>query len=239
MYAIRSSIGPVELAFTDRFGGVSAAPFDSLNLSISGEDQEAAKVENHRLLLADFAPDASSYGDVHQEHGNRVDVFEQRTGNSRPHADAIVTRTGTPILVRAADCVPVLLADPDGGVVGAAHAGRRGVQVDVVSNAVAAMRALGAHQIHAWIGPHICGRCYEVPEQMREEVSEAVPATRAETSWGTPALDLGAGVAAQLESAGVTVHDASRCTLESPDLFSYRRDGQRSGRMVGIIRIRR
>ncbi len=82
----------------------------------------------------------------------------------------------------------------------------------------------------------MCGRCYEVPEAMRDDVSAVEPASRATTSWGTPSLDLGAGVRAQLERDGVEVVDLSRCTRESPDLFSYRRDGRRSGRQAGVIR---
>jgi polyphenol oxidase len=99
------------------------------------------------------------------------------------------------------------------------------------------MRALGALQVTAVIGPHVCGRCYEVPDQLRAEVAERVPAAYAETSWGTPSLDIGAGVRWQLEQLGCTVVDATRCTLESEDLFSYRRQGQASGRLAGVVRL--
>lgn len=159
-------------------------------------------------------------------------------GGPRASADALVTdEPGVVLLVRAADCVPVLLADPRAGVIGAAHAGRPGVAAAVVPHAVEAMRDLGAQDLTAWIGPHVCGACYEVPQALQDEVAAAVPATRALTSWGTPSLDLGAGVRAQLEADGVKVVDVSACTRESPDLFSYRRDGPRSGRLAGLIRI--
>jgi copper oxidase (laccase) domain-containing protein len=82
----------------------------------------------------------------------------------------------------------------------------------------------------------VCGRCYEVPPELQDEVAAVEPATRATTSWGTPALDVGAGVVAQLERGDVAVVDVSRCTLESPDLYSYRREGTRSGRQAGLIR---
>jgi polyphenol oxidase len=98
------------------------------------------------------------------------------------------------------------------------------------------MRDLGASDITAWVGPHVCGRCYEVPQQLQDDVAVAEPATRATTSWGTPSLDVGAGVIAQLERDGVEVVDVSRCTIESPDLFSYRRDRKVSGRQAGLIR---
>jgi copper oxidase (laccase) domain-containing protein len=98
------------------------------------------------------------------------------------------------------------------------------------------MRDLGASTITAWVGPHVCGRCYEVPQQLQDDVTAVEPATRATTSWGTPSLDVGAGVIAQLEREGAEIVDLSRCTIESPDLFSYRREGKRSGRQAGIIR---
>ncbi len=197
---------------------------------------------NLRLLLDDFAP-GCGVSDLSQVHGDAVVRAERphdpEVAGTRPRADGLVTdRPDLVLLVRAADCVPVLLADPRARVVGAAHAGRQGVAVDVVTRTVEAMRDLGARDVTAWIGPHVCGSCYEVPAELRDEVAAAVPATRATTSWGTPALDLGAGVRAQLEQAGATVVDVSACTLESPDLYSYRRDGAGSGRLAGLVRTR-
>lgn len=153
-----------------------------------------------------------------------------------PEADALVTtRHGIGLMVRAADCVPVLLADPIAGVVGAVHAGRLGMTLGIVGRAVAQMRTLGADQLRGWIGPHVCGRCYEVPEAMRDEVAAVVPEARSETSWGTPALDLGAGVAAQLAAAGVSARHVGHCTLEDERLHSYRRDGGEAGRLAGLV----
>ena len=97
------------------------------------------------------------------------------------------------------------------------------------------MRDLGAGDLEAWVGPHVCGACYEVPEDMRAEVAALVPTTYAETRRGTPGLDLGAGVRAQLEAHGVTVHEVARCTLEEETLHSYRRDGDRAGRFAGLV----
>jgi YfiH family protein len=232
---------PVELAFTDRLGGVSTAPFDQLNLAVSGEDDEHAKGENHRLLLADFAPGAR-LADLYQLHGRDVVLATPELARewSRPHADGIVTTAYDVVLmVRAADCVPVLLADPEAGVIGAAHAGRQGMALGVVPATVARMRDLGAGRVTAWIGPSICGSCYEVPGSLRDEVAAIEPASAATTSWGTPALDVAAGVRAQLEREGVSVVDAGGCTRERDDLYSYRRDGAAAGRQAGLIRLRR
>ncbi|MFD5460130.1 polyphenol oxidase family protein, partial [Streptomyces olivaceus] len=139
--------------------------------------------------------------------------------------------------VLTADCVPVLLADPAAGVVAAAHAGRPGLVAGVVPAAVRAMTGLGADpaRIVARTGPAVCGRCYEVPEEMRADVSAVVPEAYAETSWGTPALDVSAGVHAQLERLGVRERTQSPvCTRESTDHFSYRRD-RTTGRLAGYV----
>lgn len=245
MYFWRSTRGPVDLAFTDRYGGASAVPYDELNLALNGGDEPAIVARNHQLLREDFAPD-DRWVDLEQVHGADVAVVTGAGPDAGPgagpgevpRADAAVTdRARVTLMVRAADCVPVLLADADAGVIGAVHSGRPGLARRVAPAAVAAMRDLGARRIEAWIGPHVCGRCYEVPEELREEVAAVVPQARATTSWGTPALDLGAGVRAQLEAGGVHVHDVSACTRESTGLYSYRRDGERAGRLAGVVRI--
>jgi YfiH family protein len=241
LYAARLTHGPVELAFTDRHGGVSGAPYDSLNLAWA-QDDPASLAENHRRLMADFAP-GDELAELSQVHGSSVAVIgpegpsHELHGHLHAAADGVVTvQTGVTLMVRAADCVPVLFAADDGAVIGAAHCGRPGLVAGIVPATVAAMRELGAGPVIAWVGPHVCGRCYEVPEQMRDEVAAVEPASRATTSWGTPSIDVGAGVRAQLERDGVQVVDLSRCTRESTDLFSYRRDGRVSGRQAGIIR---
>ena len=245
MYASRLTHGPVELAFTDRHGGVSGAPFDSLNLGWAGGDDADAMAENHRLVMADFAPGAGiqQLAELGQVHGNDVVLVgpdgprHDVHGHLHGIGDGLVTaEVGVTLSVRAADCVPVLFADADAGVIGACHCGRPGVIAGIVPATVATMRDLGATDITAWVGPHVCGRCYEVPEDLQDDVAGVEPVTRATTSWGTPSLDVGAGVRAQLAREGVDVVDVSRCTRESPDLFSYRREGKASGRQAGLIR---
>jgi copper oxidase (laccase) domain-containing protein len=132
--------------------------------------------------------------------------------------------------------VPVLLADPRTGWIAAVHSGRPGLAAGVVPATVAELRSRGAEPSVAWIGPHVCGSCYEVPAQLQEEVVAVVPEARSTTSWGTPALDLGAGVLAQLEAAGVTdVRAVGACTREDPGWPSYRRDGAAATRFAGLI----
>lgn len=154
-----------------------------------------------------------------------------------PTADAMVS-FGEPLAVMVADCVPiVLVGDRAGGkapVLAVVHAGRPGVASGVVPAAVARMHALGAAGLGAWIGPSVCGRCYEVPADMRDDVAARVPAARCTTSRGTPGLDLPAAVRSQLQDAGVRVEYSGGCTLEDDTLFSYRRDPN-TGRFAGLV----
>lgn len=244
MYFWRGDLGPVELAFTDRLGGVSGAPYDELNLALEDGDDSAARAENLRRAYADFAPGLGD-PDVHlaqmrQVHGAHVDLVDDRRANRPvPEADALVaSEPDVVLMVRVADCVPVLLADAGRGVIGAVHSGRPGLVAGVVPAGVRRMRDLGASEITAWIGPHVCGRCYEVPQQLQDEVTAVVPASRSTTSWGTPALDIGAGVRSQLEELGCRVVEVTACTRETPSLYSYRRDGAAAGRLAGLIRRR-
>jgi len=237
MFAYEHHVGAVDVAFTDRFGGASGAPVDELNLAVGSDDPRVP--ENIERVRAAFGS-GDRWVHLRQVHGADVYRADVAAGAAPfPEADAaLTTQHGVTLSIRAADCVPVLLADPDRGVIAAAHAGRAGMVRGVVGETVRAMRAAGAREIQAWIGPHICGRCYEVPEAMRAEVADDLPQAWAQTSWGTPALDLGAGVRHQLEQESVLAHEVGRCTLESDDLFSYRRDGRQAGRHAGLIRIR-
>lgn len=156
-------------------------------------------------------------------------------------ADAVVGGPGDAVAVLVADCLPVLVADPVAGVVAAVHAGRRGLAAGVLQAAVGALVARGADRagMIAVVGPGICGRCYEVPAQLRAEVADLVPDTAATTRAGTPALDLPAGAVAVLRSEGVDSVRALRiCTAEDARLFSHRGDGgarAATGRFAGAV----
>ena len=210
----------VEVAFTDS--------------SIDLQGLRPDFVDTFRGLEADLGV---PFARLNQVHGDEVRLVDAPMPlNEVPEGDALVTtRPGLGLMIRVADCVPVLLSDAEAGVVAAVHAGRPGMALDIATRTVEVMQEHGARAITAWIGPHVCGSCYEVPAQMREEVAAEVPEAYAETSWGTPALDIGAGVRAQLERAGVHVHDVSRCTREDESLHSYRRDGAAAGRLAGLI----
>lgn len=243
MFGYDEVIDGVRFAFTGRFGGVSRPPYAELNLGSASGDDGTAITENFRRVASAFEVEPGALVRVSQVHGRDVHVVGPGTElplRPTPVADALVTtRTDVALCVRAADCLPVLLADPVRGVAGAVHSGRRGLAAGVVPATVQAMRDLGAGPIIAVLGPYACGDCYEVPEAMRAEVAARAPAAYAETSWGTPSLDVAAGVTAQLAELDCRVVDASRCTIESDDLYSYRREGPVSGRLAGVVRLGR
>ncbi|MEU6241335.1 peptidoglycan editing factor PgeF [Streptomyces sp. NPDC047024] len=239
MIGQRESVSGAHFAFTDRWGGVSAAPYEELNLGGAVGDDPGAVRANRELTAKALGLDPASVVWMNQVHGADVAVVDEPWGDRPvPEVDAIVTtRRGLALAVLTADCVPVLLADPVAGVVAAAHAGRPGMVAGVVPAAVRAMTELGAEpgRIVARTGPCVCGRCYEVPEALRAEVAEVEPTAHAVTSWGTPAVDVSAGVHAQLDRLGVCDRaQAPVCTLESGDHFSYRRD-RTTGRLAGYV----
>lgn len=226
-------------AFTDRWGGVSAAPYEELNLGGAVGDDPGTVKANREIAAKSLGLDPGDVVWMNQVHGSDVTVVDGPWRDRPvPEVDAIVTaRRGLALAVLTADCVPVLLADPVAGIAAAAHAGRPGMIAGVVPAALRAMTELGADpaRIVARTGPAVCGRCYEVPDAMRAEVAAEEPTAYAETSWGTPAVDVAAGVQAQLARLGV--HDRAQspvCTLESGDHFSYRRD-RTTGRLAGYV----
>lgn len=239
----------VGVAFTDRDGGVSTGPMGSLNLGrtlVTNVAEVATNFERVRRAVA-----VNTIVTVHQVHGTTVldadqalvDRWGPRShlgtpGGQAPlaEADAIVTTaTDVALCIRVADCVPVMLADARSGVLGAAHAGRVGFLDGVLVNTVARMRDLGATDILAWIGPHVCGDCYEVPEAMARSIAQSHPEIVTTTSWGTPSLDLGLGCEVQLTELGVEAVRLDPCTMTSDDLHSHRRDGAQAGRLAGMV----
>ena len=243
MFLLDERVGGVRVAFTDRHDGVSEGAWASFDLGTGGGDDPESVAANLCRLAAALGVGTDRLVTMSQVHGRDVATVDS-VPDRPPVADALLSRTpGIALMARAADCLPVVLADPDAGVVGVAHAGRRGMASGVVPAAVAAARDLGAGSgLRAWLGPRVCGGCYEVPEQMRAEVARAEPASWSTTSWGTPALDVAAGVIAQLERLAVPVTDVAdslgperACTVESGDLYSYRRQGERSGRLAGLV----
>lgn len=235
----RTSLGPgVRVAVTGRGGGVSEPPYDTLNLGRSVGDDPAAVTRNRVLLAEACEVDPARITWMRQVHGADVACVTGPRSGEHPECDAVFTSVrGLPLAVLAADCAPVLLADPDACLVGAAHAGRAGMEAGVVPALIEAMAAAGAQpaRMRAMIGPAVCGGCYDVPEDVRARVSAAVPQARCVTRGGRPGLDIPAGISAQLAAAGIpAVERDGRCTAESPELYSHRRD-RLTGRFAALI----
>ncbi|HEV2636894.1 MAG TPA: peptidoglycan editing factor PgeF [Actinocrinis sp.] len=233
--------GPVRYGFSDRWGGAGTGRYGELNLGDHVGDDPDLVARNRRIAAGSLgaAPDRVHY--MTQVHGTGVEVVDGPWPDLRqPEADALVTdRPGEVLAVMVADCVPVLLADPEARVVGAAHAGRQGMARGVVPAAIEAMVRLGADpaRMIAFTGPAACGSCYEVPEDMRAEVAALVPEAWAVTAAGTAGVDVPAAVWAQLRAAGITRGVRSPvCTIESPEHYSYRREGV-TGRFAGFVSI--
>lgn len=244
---------------------MSAAPYDSFNLGGGVGDRPAAVAANRARLARAAGVPTESVVWMRQVHGTavtRVDGAPRPAGEPSatagpaagppaagppetglpetglPETDGIVTSTaGLALGVLVADCVPMLAGDGAAGVIAAVHAGRRGAAGGIALRMVEAMVGAGASasSVEVLLGPAICGRCYEVPAAMRDEVEATLPGSACRTDRGTPGLDLRAGLACQLRSAGVAgVAIDPRCTFTDPDLFSHRR-GAPTGRFAGLI----
>lgn len=230
----------VRKVFTDRSGGVSAAPYGGFNLGDHVGDDPAA-VEANRQRLADvLGLPVERLVFMEQIHSPTVtEVTQESLGKGPIEAtdSLITTLKDVALVVLTADCVPVLLADETAGVIAAVHAGRIGARNGIVERTVRRMEELGAvpAQIHALMGAAASGANYEVPADMAADVESKLPGSRTKTSKGTCGLDIRAGLTRQLLGLGVRNIDADpRCTVESENFFSYRREGK-TGRQAGVI----
>lgn len=231
------TLGRVRLLVSGRDGGVSSGAFATANVGALVGDDPVAVAANRAALerTAGLGPGGLRF--LHQVHGDRVVEVAAATGDE-PRADGgLATHPGTGVAVTAADCLPLLLADPGGPRAAAVHVGRVGLTLDIAGKAVAALRAAGADQVAAVLGPAVCGLCYEVPAAMRDEVAAAAPGSASTTRHGTAAVDIRAGVLVQLTRAGVSaVTSVDICTVEDARLFSHRRD-RATGRFAGVAAI--
>jgi hypothetical protein len=233
---------PAGAAFTTRRGGVSARPYDALNLSASVGDDDAAVRENRRRVAAALGIDAGRVTMARQVHGaavrdaSAVPAAGRFTGALRgwDEADALVSDApGAALAVLGADCLPVLVWRRDAPRVAAAHAGWRGLVAGVVEAAVAALEEPA--RVGAAVGPGIGPCCYPVSAEVRD----AFAARFGDGVLAPPAVDLRAAVHAALRAAGVpasAVQDVDLCTSCEPGrFFSHRRDGAPGGRHAGLV----
>jgi YfiH family protein len=222
---------------TTRAGGRSRPPYESFNLGAGVGDDPAAVTANRDRLADELGLPRDRLVWMEQVHGRKAEVVDGPRAHAVEATDALVTaEPGLALIALCADCVPVLLADPEAGVVGAVHAGRVGARVGVVPAALDAMREAGAsvERIEVLLGPAACGECYEVPAAMLADVEQHLPGSASKTRKGTPGLDIRAGLWQQLADAGVAkIGVDPRCTIEDTALFSHRREGT-TGRLAAL-----
>ena len=210
--------------FTDRRGGASLGVYESLNLALHvGDDPQTVAANRSLLGPAQF---------MNQVHGDEI-VIVQSIEDQTPTCDGLITtKSNLALAVMVADCIPLLLVSKE--AVGAIHVGRAGLVNQIALKAIATMRSLGAIDIHAILGPSICGACYEVPFEMQQDVVEQHPRAFATTRKGTPGLDLPKALIADLLSAGVSYEASTICPMENELYFSHRRQNP-TGRFAGVV----
>lgn len=240
--------GPLAVphGFTLRAGGVSQAPFDTLNLGASVGDEPDAVARNRRRVAEAFGVPFERVVRLDQTHS--ATVHRASAAVVGAEGDALISDDPQWLLaVSAADCLPVLLHDPRRGAVAAVHAGWRGVARGVLRSTLQALaEAYGSEpgDLQVWIAPSIAGGCYQVGPEVLEALlrDAAVPPSVATPDPERPdhhRLDVAAAARAQLESMGVpsaAIQRSPICNHCDPRTFSYRRDGPRSGRHWALIR---
>ena len=234
---------------TTRLGGVSLAPYDSLNLGYATADDRASVAQNERLTAAALGVPEADFRWVYQVHG--IDVHHAKSlpvnaplGATEIKGDAVVSRTpGLVCAVKIADCMPVLFAARDGTAVGAAHAGWRGLSGGVLERTVAAM-CVAPEQIVAWLGPCIGPTAFEVGEEVRTAFVAHNPLASLHfaprETRGKFLCDMYSIARQRLSAIGVTdVSGGEYCTFSQPDLFFSHRREPITGRMAAFVWIER
>lgn len=242
------SLGPLRHGFFTRRGGASSGVFSGLNCGAGSSDQSEIVAINRTRVADAMEVPGDQLVSVHQVHSAKVEVVDGPISSQKPQADAMVTKTpGIALGVLTADCQPVLFADHDAGVIGAAHAGWRGALDGVLEATVDAMVALGAQRetIKAVIGPSISQRAYEVgPEFLDTFLAEDPQYARFFVNGADDKFhfDLPGFGLHKLRSAGVDAEWTRHCTYSDADRFySYRRSTHAReadyGRLISVIRL--
>ncbi|MDO5719983.1 MAG: peptidoglycan editing factor PgeF [Actinomycetaceae bacterium] len=206
------------------------------NYGLSTRDQRNLVLADRRALTRQLGRPIAWMKQIHSDIVCHVSAETVSDENSVT-ADAVIVDETIGAAVQVADCIPILMADPQTRRAAAVHAGRAGVELNIVARTITRLVETGtsAQDLSVAVGPSICGSCYEVPREMMEEFTREHPQAKTRSRWGSDALDLRAVVEAQLAQCGVRqiIHDRT-CTFESTKLNSYRRN-RHCGRQVGWI----
>jgi len=230
----------VRVGFTSRVGGTSAGDHASLNLAFHSGDDAHGVSANRDLLQSHLGGELAWMAQV---HGAKVARARDARLGKRGYlgvgeADAIVVESGESAAVMVADCVPLILVAADGSRGAAVHVGRAGFDLAI---ARAVVEELDRTDMIAFLGPSICGQCYEVGEALAKQIDARWPGTAVPTRWGTAGLDIAGGLERQLRDLGVrNIHRSQLCTYESEEYYSHRRathEGKETGRFIGMVQI--
>ncbi len=241
MKLLRSSLITAPHGFTSRGGGVSTGPFAALNLSAATGDDPELVAENRRRVLGVFGDPPLARLD--QVHGTVVHIV---SGPGVREGDGLLSaEPGLLLAVSVADCYPLLLEEPGAGAVAALHAGWRGVLGNILAVAVERMEAAFAaapERLRLAVGPGIAADSYQVGEDLAARFADAgyEAAVLPDPEPGRARLDLPAVIRRQALDLGIPLQHIEFAGLDTythPELFSYRRDGSKSGRMWGLIQL--
>lgn len=243
-----SALPNIRHAFFTRQGGVSEGIYASLNGGIGSSDEPGRVKENRRRMAETLSVSPDALISVYQVHSPDAVLVEGPWNAERPKADAMVTKVpGLALAITTADCGPVLFADAESGVIGAAHAGWRGAVTGVLESTVEAMERLGAERrrIVAVLGPTISQKAYEVGPEFVQRFAEEAPGHdrffRASETTGHAMFDLPGFIDARLTAAGIgRFTNLNLCTYSDEErFFSYRRTTHRKeldyGRLISAI----
>lgn len=234
----RVDIGPISVIALSRHGGSSLSPYESLNLgSYVGDDPEnvAANFAKVKDLVG-----AKKLTYLNAKHGVQVNVTTNSVNpnpiNPAPDGDGLVCNSvGHAIVALSADCVPFALVDPINQVIAVGHAGWKGVLANLMNSLSEVFKQNGGQPAHstAVIGPAICAKCYEVPEDRVQLFSNSMPAAISDSTH----LDLSNAVSTVLRDFGFSIAQIPGCNFENPELFSFRRSGGNATGRGGLIAI--
>lgn len=243
----RAADSGIRHGFFTRAGGVSEGIYSGLNVGVGSQDNRDSVAENRRRVAETLGTGPESLLTLYQVHSADALVVREPFSGDRPKADALVTdRPGIALGALAADCGPVLYADAQAGVIGAAHAGWKGALTGILESTIEAMEGLGARREHivAVLGPSISASNYEVGPEF---VERFIMADAANEGYFEPSprqahalFDLNRYTVDRLTRAGVSAHMLGGCTYAEEDLFySYRRSTHRQepdyGRQISAI----
>ena len=235
--------------FTTRHGGVSKPPFDTNNLAFHVGDDTEDVTENQKLLARKLGYDHNKLVHMRQIHSDKIVIVDPEVHNftNPPECDALITdEPAIPLMVMTADCTPVLFFDPVKKVIAVAHAGRAGAIKGIVPKTVKKMQqhfSCKLEDIRVVLGPSIQSCCYEVGEKIAKEVTDEGFGFAVVEREGRFYLEVNAIIHRQLQEIGIKQENTeylNRCNAcENDTFFSYRADQQKTGRIAGVLMLKR